>query len=44
LIPADQREGFLEAKPYLEKIAYLAIGAGASGDQATAKLIAGIGK
>lgn len=44
LVPADEREGFLEAKPYLEKIAYLAIGAGASGDQATAKLIAGIGK
>jgi hypothetical protein len=44
LIPADEREGFLEAKPYLEKIAYLAIGAGSSGEQATAKLIAGIGK
>jgi hypothetical protein len=44
VVPADEREGFLDAKPYLEKIAYLAIGAGASGDQATAKLIAGIGK
>jgi len=44
LIPADDKEGFLEAKPYLEKIAYLAIGVGSSGDQATAKLIAGIGR
>jgi len=40
LIPADDKEGFLDAKPYLAKIDYLAIG----GDQATAKLIAGIGK
>jgi hypothetical protein len=44
LIPADEKEGFDEAKAYLAKIDYLAIGAGASGDQATAKLIAGIGK
>jgi hypothetical protein len=44
LVPADDRGGFLEAKPYLENIEYLAIGAGASGDQATAKLIAGIDK
>jgi hypothetical protein len=40
LIPADEKEGFLDAKPYLSKIDYLAIG----GDQTTAKLIAGIGK
>ncbi|HYJ23069.1 MAG TPA: DUF3352 domain-containing protein [Solirubrobacterales bacterium] len=40
LIPADDKEGFLDAKPYLAKIDYLAIG----GDQTTAKLIAGIGK
>lgn len=40
LIPADEKDGFLEAKPYLAKIDYLAIG----GDQTTAKLIAGIGK
>jgi hypothetical protein len=40
LIPADEKEGFLEAKPYLSKIDYLAIG----GDQTAAKLIAGIGK
>jgi Protein of unknown function (DUF3352) len=44
LIPADEKEGFLEAKPYLEKIDYLAIGSGASGELATAKLIAGIAK
>jgi hypothetical protein len=44
LIPADEKEGFDEAKPYLTKIDYLAIGSGASGEQATAKLIAGIGK
>ena len=40
LIPADEKEGFLDAKPYLAKVDYLAIG----GDQTTAKLIAGIGK
>jgi hypothetical protein len=44
LIPADEKEGFLEAKPYLSRIDYLAIGSGASGELATAKLIAGIGK
>jgi len=44
LIPADEKEDFDEAKPYLGKIDYLAIGSGASGEQATAKLIAGIGK
>ena len=45
---ADRRptneDGFDEAKPYLDKIAYLAIGSGSSGDLATAKLIAGLGK
>lgn len=44
LIPADEEDDFLDAKPYLSKIDYLAIGSGASGDLATAKLIAGIGK
>ena len=44
LIPAHEKEGFLEAKRYLTKIDYLAIGAGSSGELATAKLIAGIGK
>jgi Protein of unknown function (DUF3352) len=44
LVPADDQEGFREAKPYLAKIDYLAIGSSSSGDLATAKLIAGIGK
>ena len=43
LVPPDD-EGFREAKRYLTKIDFLAIGSGSSGDQATAKLIAGIGK
>jgi Protein of unknown function (DUF3352) len=44
LISADDQEGFREAKPYLAKIDYLAIGSSSSGEMATAKLIAGIGK
>lgn len=44
LIPADEKEDFDDAKPYLDKIDYVAIGGGSSGDLATAKLIAGIGK
>jgi hypothetical protein len=44
LIPPAEQEGFLKAKPYLDKIEYLAIGSGSSGNLATAKLIAGIGK
>jgi hypothetical protein len=43
LVPPGE-EGFLVAKPYLTKVDYVAIGSGASGDLATAKLIAGIGK
>jgi uncharacterized protein DUF3352 len=43
LVPPGE-DGFREAKRYLTKIDYLAIGAGSSGDLATAKLIAGIGK
>ena len=39
-MPADEQEGLREAKPYLAKIDYLALG----GDQTTAKLIAGIGQ
>ncbi len=39
---SDEEEGFLEAKPYLAKISYLAIGSTSSGDLATAKLIVGI--
>ncbi|HEU4739437.1 MAG TPA: DUF3352 domain-containing protein [Solirubrobacterales bacterium] len=41
LIPAGD-EGFAEAKPYLQKIEYLALGSEASGDLATAKLIVGL--
>jgi hypothetical protein len=44
LIPADDAAEFEDAMPYLEKISYLAIGAGSSGDEATAKLIAGLAK
>jgi hypothetical protein len=41
LMPAGD-EGFAEAKPYLQKIEYLALGSEASGDLATAKLIVGL--
>jgi Protein of unknown function (DUF3352) len=44
VIPPDDKDDFLDAKPYLSKIDYLGIGSGAAGDLATAKLIAGIGK
>jgi hypothetical protein len=44
LIPADEKAEFNEAKPYLGKIDYLAIGGGSADELATAKLIAGIGK
>lgn len=40
MIPFD--EGFEEAKPYLEKISYLALGGESSGDLVTAKLIIGV--
>lgn len=43
LIPSDD-EGFNEAKPYLTKVDYLALGSEASGDLAVAKLIVGVGK
>jgi hypothetical protein len=43
LVPPGD-DDFREAKPYLTKIDYLAIGSGSSGELATAKLIAGIGK
>jgi hypothetical protein len=42
-VPADDQD-FREATPYLNRIAYVAIGAGSEGDRATAKLIAGIVK
>lgn len=38
----DDEDGFEDARPYLEKIEYLAVGTGASGELATGKLIAGI--
>lgn len=41
LVPAGE-EGFEEAKPYLQKIEYLALGSEASGELATAKLIVGL--
>jgi hypothetical protein len=40
----EEEEGFEEAKPYLEKIAFAAIGAGSSGELATSKLILGFKK
>jgi hypothetical protein len=43
LVPPGE-DSFREAKRYLTKIDYLAIGSGSSGDLTTAKLIAGIGK
>ena len=43
LVPSDE-EGFKEAKPYLTKVDYAALGSEASGGLATAKLIVGIGK
>jgi Protein of unknown function (DUF3352) len=42
LVPPDD-EGFREAKRYLTKIDYLALGAEASGGLTTAKLIVGVG-
>jgi 3-hydroxyisobutyrate dehydrogenase-like beta-hydroxyacid dehydrogenase len=44
LIPPADAAGFEEVRPYLDKVGYLAIGAGSSGDEATAKLIVGLGK
>jgi hypothetical protein len=43
LVPPGE-DDFREAKRYLNKIDYLAIGSGSSGELTTAKLIAGIGK
>jgi Protein of unknown function (DUF3352) len=43
LVPPGEA-GFREAQPYLTKVDYAAIGTGSTGDQATAKLILGIGK
>ena len=42
-MPAGE-SGFLTAKPYLAKIAYVALGTGTEGELATTKLIVGFGK
>lgn len=42
LIGAGKSEGFEEARPYLEKIAFAAVGAGSSGDLTTSKVILGL--
>lgn len=42
LIPADEEEEFEEARPYLEKIAFAAVGAGNDGDLTTSKVIVGL--
>jgi hypothetical protein len=43
IVPSGEEE-FEEAKQYLSKIDYVALGSEASGDLATAKLIVGVGK
>jgi hypothetical protein len=43
LVPSSE-QGFREAKPYLAKASYIAIGSGSSGELATAKLIVGFNK
>jgi hypothetical protein len=42
LIHEDSRESFEDARPYLEKIAFAAIGAGSSGDLTTSRIILGL--
>ncbi|MET0557446.1 MAG: DUF3352 domain-containing protein [Solirubrobacterales bacterium] len=42
LVPADKKDGFDEAKSYLSKIDYIAIGGGSAGERSTVKLIAGV--
>jgi hypothetical protein len=42
VLSPEEAEDFEEAKPYVEKIAYAAIGAGSSGDLTTAKMIVGL--
>jgi hypothetical protein len=39
---SDDEGGFLEAKPYLDKIGYIALGSTSSGQLATAKLLVGV--
>ena len=40
----EENEGFENAKPYLEKISYVAIGSGSSDDRTTARLVVGLTK
>ena len=44
VLSPEEAEEFEEAKPYVEKISYAAIGAGSSGDLTTAKMIVGLTK
>jgi hypothetical protein len=44
LLPSDKQADLAEAKPYPEKIAYLAIGTEAKGQSTTAKVIVGLQK
>jgi hypothetical protein len=44
LIPPEAAAEFEAAEPFLEKVKYVAIGSGSSGDLATAKLIVGLAK
>lgn len=44
MIPIDEREGFDEAKPYLRKIAYAALGSEAKDGVTSTKLIIGVQK
>jgi hypothetical protein len=44
VLSPEEAEEFEEARPYVEKIAYAAIGAGSSGDLTTAKMIVGLTK
>lgn len=43
LVPPSE-QSFQEAKPYLAKVGYIAIGSGSSGNLATAKLVVGFGQ
>lgn len=44
LLPSDQQAKFSGAKPYLQKIAYLAIGGESQGKSSTSKVIVGLQK
>jgi hypothetical protein len=44
LIPAGERAGFAEARPYLRNVSYVAIGGESEGDLAKATLIVGLSK